>query len=258
MGRVIVFGSLMVDLVVRAARLPAPGESLLGESLETFLGGKGCNAAVAAARQGARVALIGCTGADTYGDAFLDTLDHEGVDRSQVMRAEHAGTGTSCVLLTPAGQNAIIALPRANLTPGPTAVVRALDTLLSAHDTSGGLDVFLTQCETSLAAVAAVLIAARQAGLRTILNAAPVPREPLADAVVEAVDVLIVNETEAATLAELPVDSLEEAYAAAERLLARGPRATIVTLGARGAVWSTRGTGGESIVHADIAAIPVR
>lgn len=265
MGSVIVFGSLMTDLVVRAPRLPAPGESLLGESIETFLGGKGCNQAIAAARLGARVALIGCVGEDAYGDAFLDALDREGVKREQVTRTADVGTGTSCVLIaSQLGQNAIIALPRANLTLGPEAVTRSLGALLAAHDTSADTDAdagpntFLAQCETDIAAVAAALGAAHRAGLRTILNAAPIPNEPLTDAMFESVDLLVVNETEAATLADMPVETREAARVAAARLLARGPRETILTLGERGAVWSGRGTDGRSIVHADVAAFAVR
>ncbi|HLJ81556.1 MAG TPA: ribokinase [Ktedonobacterales bacterium] len=258
MGDVIVFGSLMTDLVVRALRLPAPGESLLGESLETFLGGKGCNQAIAAARMGTRVALIGCVGEDTYGDAFLEALDREGVDRAQVTRAAGVGTGTSCVLIASSvGQNAIIALPRANLTRGPAEVMRALDAILARRGKADGSDIFLAQCETDIAAVAAALAAARHAGLRTILNAAPIPREPLTEAL-PAADLLVVNETEAAALAGMPVEALEAARDAAEHLLARGPREIIVTLGERGAVWSERGADGQSIVHHDVPAFPVR
>jgi ribokinase len=253
MGDVIVFGSLMTDLVVRAPRLPALGESLLGESLETFLGGKGCNQAVAAARLGARVALIGCVGEDAYGDAFLDALDREGVDRQHVTRAAGVGTGTSCVLIASAvGQNALIALPRANLTLGPAKVTSALRATLAGGDASAGArpGVFLAQCETDIAAVAAALDDARRAGMRTVLNAAPIPRDPLTDELLASVDLLVVNETEAATLAGMAVETLEAAHAAAEHLLARGPRETVLTLGARGAVWSGRRADGRAIIHA--------
>jgi len=257
MGGIIVFGSLMTDLVVRAQRLPTLGESLLGESLETFLGGKGCNQAIAAARMGVRAALIGCVGEDAYGDAFLDVLDHEGVNREHVTRAAGVGTGTSCVLIaSEAGQNAIIALPRANLTLGPADVTRALNGMRDAG--AGVWDIFLTQCETDIAAVAAALDVAHRAGLRTILNAAPIPREPLTDEMLATVDLLVVNETEAATLAGVSVETHEAAHVAAERLLARGVRAVIVTLGERGAVWSGYGADGQSPIHHDVAAIPVR
>jgi ribokinase len=261
MSDVIVFGSLKTDLVVRAPRLPALGESLLGDSLETFLGGKGCNQAIAAARLGARVALIGCVGEDAYGDAFLDALDREGVDREHVTRAAGVGTGTSCVLIASAvGQNALIALPRANLTLGPAKVTSALRATLAGRDAGAGArpGVFLAQCETDIAAVAAALDYARRAGMRTVLNAAPIPREPLTDELLASVDLLVVNETEAATLAGMAVETLEAAHTAAEHLLARGPRETVLTLGARGAVWSGRRADGRAIIHADVAAITVR
>ena len=259
MSAVIVFGSLMTDLVVRAARLPVPGESLLGESFDTFLGGKGCNQAIAAARLGAQVTLIGCVGADAYGDAFLDALDREGVKREHVSRAAGVGTGIACVLIaSEIGQNAIVALPRANFVPGPADVTRALDTIMAGRDVASEPDIFLAQCETTIAAVAAALVSARAAGLRTIFNAAPIPREPLADALLASVDILIVNETEAAVLAGMPVETPGAVRSAAERLIARGPRATILTLGERGAVWSRRDPGGRAIAHDDIAAFPVR
>lgn len=259
MGHVIVFGSLITDLIVRAARLPVPGESLLGESLGTYLGGKGCNQAVAAARLGAHVTLIGCVGEDAYGDAFLDALDREGVNREQVSRAAEVGTGIACVLIaSEVGQNAIIALPRANLTRGAADVAGALEAILAGGGAIAGQDIFLAQCETDIAAVGAALEVAHAAGLRTMLNAAPIPREPLADALLAYVDMLVVNETEAAALAGMPVESPDAARLAAERLIARGLRETVLTLGERGALWSRRDAGSGAYMHHDVPAMQVR
>src|SRR5713101_1447633 len=117
MGTVVVIGSTITDLVARAPRLPLPGESIIGDDFATFLGGKGFNQAVAAARMGAGVTFIGRVGADTFGDAFAAALDDEGIDSSHLTRDAAVGTGTACIMIgADRGQNAIIVLPQANLT----------------------------------------------------------------------------------------------------------------------------------------------
>src|SRR5713226_8073483 len=99
MGTVIVLGSLITDLVARAPRLPLPGESLIGDEFAIFLGGKGFNQAIAAARLGASVTLIGRVGTDTFGDAFFPVLSTEGIDSAYVTRDLAAGTGVSCLII---------------------------------------------------------------------------------------------------------------------------------------------------------------
>jgi len=120
MGTVIVLGSTITDLVARASRLPLPGEAVIGDDFATFLGGKGFNQAVAAARLGASVRLIGRVGTDVFGDSFSSALSNEGIDNSHLTRDPNTGTGTACVMIgTDTGQNAIIVLPRANLALTP-------------------------------------------------------------------------------------------------------------------------------------------
>jgi ribokinase len=243
MGEVIVLGSLMMDVVARAPRLPLPGESLLGDTFGIFPGGKGCNQAVAAARLGAQVHLIGRLGTDAFAETFLATLAAEGIAETYVGRDAAAGTGASVIMLGADGQNAIVATPRANDTLTAAHVEAALAALLPAPPAGS---VFLAQCETPLSTVRTGLRLARAAGLTTILNVAPVPREPLPDALLADADLLVVNETEAAALTGLAVDSLDGARAAAGALLARGPRGAIVTLGARGFVWGGGAAGGDA------------
>ncbi|MDQ2905332.1 MAG: ribokinase [Chloroflexota bacterium] len=249
MGRVIVLGSLMTDLVARAERFPHAGESLIGEEFSIFVGGKGLNQAVTAARLGASVSLIGHVGSDAFGDAFFPALAAEGVDHTYVSRDATVGTGVGCVTINIAsGQNTIVAFPRANLALTPEAVEAAMRGIVagspsnrSAGNEAGRTGVFLTQCETRVATTIAGLRYARNAGMTTILNAAPIPQEPLADDLFTFSDILIVNEVEASMLAEISVDSAATAELAAVQLLRRGPRHVIITLGAHGFTWSTRG-----------------
>lgn len=255
MGRVMVLGSLMTDFVARAPRLPLPGESLLGDEFGIFVGGKGCNQAVAAARMGARVSLIGRVGADDFGESIARVLAAERIEHAHVSRDPRACTGASVIMLGANGQNAIVALPRANDALTSADVDAALRALLAE---SGPPPTFLAQCETPLETVACGLRLARAASCRTLLNAAPVPRRPLEDALLGLVEILIVNETEAAALSGQPVDDRERAHRAATRLLARGPRAVVVTLGAQGFVCHTREFGGDPAQEIDGVAITVR
>ncbi|MEO7003528.1 MAG: ribokinase [Ktedonobacterales bacterium] len=246
MGRVIVLGSLMTDLVAYAARLPLAGESLLGEDFGMFLGGKGMNQAVAAARCGAQVSLVGRVGTDSFGDAFFPALARAGIADTYVTRDPAVGSGTACILIgAESGQNVIVATPRANLTLTAGQVEEALTALLplSSHNTPASQDrvIFLAQCETSMASVAAGIRRAHALGCYTMLNTAPVPREPLDATLYALLDLLIANEVEAGALAGgMTVDGPDAAQVAAERLLRLGARGVIVTLGAQGAVWRLR------------------
>ncbi|MBO0783286.1 MAG: ribokinase [Ktedonobacteraceae bacterium] len=257
MGIVVVLGSLITDLVARAPRFPHPGESLIGNDFGTFLGGKGINQAVAAARLGAQVALVGRVGMDTFGDAFFPVLAHENVDSSCVERDTSIGTGVSVVIISEEnGQNAIVVSPNANLAvPGPT-VERALRDALDRKQKPEEAAIFLTQCETSSISYQTGLRRARDLGMTTILNAAPIPREPLPDELFALVDILVVNEVEAAALSGQPVTTTQSARTAAEQLLARGPRHVIITLGEQGGLWSTGAP--TSPQHRNLPAIKIQ
>ncbi len=258
MGTVVVLGSTITDIVARAPRLPIPGEAVIGDEFATFLGGKGFNQAVAAARLGASVRLIGRVGTDTFGDAFSSALVNEGIDNSQLTRDPTTGTGTACVMIgTDTGQNAIIVLPRANLSLTAEMVEEAIQSILSQSTTLVNTSIFMAQCEMRMATIAAGLRFAHSAGLTTIFNAAPVPREPIPDDLFKCVDILVVNESEAAGLAETPVDTPHGARRAAARLLTKGVKNTIITLGAQGCVWSTNGNSEGQISHRWIRTIPV-
>jgi ribokinase len=258
MGTVIVLGSTITDLVARAPRLPLPGEAVIGDDFATFLGGKGFNQAVAAARLGASVRLIGRVGTDVFGDSFSSALSNEGIDNSHLTRDHNTGTGTACVMIgTDTGQNAIIVLPRANLALTAEMVEEAIQSFLLQSPTQADTRIFMAQCEMRMATIAAGLRSAHSAGITTIFNAAPVPREPIPLELFTSVDILVVNESEAAGLAETTVDTPQGVRRAATKLLAKGVKHIIITLGAQGCVWSTNGSNEGQFSHRWIRTIPV-
>lgn len=257
MGTVVVLGSLITDLIARAPRLPRPGESLIGDDFASFLGGKGMNQAIAASRQGADVTLIGRVGTDTFGDGFFPVLAHENIHSTYVERDPHIGTGVSLVTIAAdGGQNTIVVAPQANMAVPAASVEAALASVQQKRKPQDEPAIFLCQCETSRASFTTGLIRARALGLLTILNAAPIPPEPLDLALFSLVDILLVNEVEASILADVAITSPESAQQAAEQLLAHGSKNVIITLGAQGSLWTTRS--GSQIQHRLSPAYPVK
>jgi ribokinase len=185
-GRLVVLGSLNVDHTVWVARLPQPGETVLGRVHTVTVGGKGLNQAITAARQGADVALVGCVGDDGDGDLVLAALRDEDIDASYVRRRPERPTGRAHLTVADDGGNTIVVVPGANL---------------GVHVPQGvlaGARVFLAQLECPLDVVAAALVAARSAGVLTVLN--PSPAMPLPPELVGVVDYLVVNEHESREL----------------------------------------------------------
>jgi ribokinase len=228
-ARVVVLGSINMDLVVRAPRFPAPGETLLGSGFQAHPGGKGANQAVAAARlfegQRGAVALVGRLGTDSHGRQLRALLQAEGVDVGAVGEEPDAQTGVAAITVSDAGENQIVVAPGAN--------ARLTAALVEAEaQRFARADVALAQLEVPDEAVAAAARLARERGLRFVLNAAPARQ--LDAALLEAVDVLVVNAGEASLLCgSVGAEPLE----LAGHLLARGPRAVALTLGANGALW---------------------
>ncbi|WP_166360264.1 ribokinase [Pseudomonas akapageensis] len=229
-ANVVVVGSLNMDLVTRAERLPRPGETLAGESFTTVAGGKGANQAVAAARLGGRVAMIGCVGDDAYGEQLRQALEHERIDCQAVTRIEGISTGVALIVVDASSQNAIVIVAGGNGSLTPEAVMRFDSLLLAA-------DLVICQLEVPPATVEHTLKRARALGKTVILNPAPVTG-PLPVDWYSSIDYLIPNESEAAALSGLPVDSLETARVAAQRLLELGVGKVIITLGEQGALFA--------------------
>ena len=212
-----------MDLVVTMPHLPQPGETVLGERLGRYPGGKGANQAVAAARLGGRAAMVGRIGADDFAPGLVENLTANGVDASGVEPDNSAATGAALIFVGPEGQNMIAVAPGANGRLDKFDIARAVATLQSG-------DVLVMQLEIPMAVITPAAVAARRAGGRVLLNAAPAQR--LDQGLLEQVDTLVVNEREARDLVN---EASPEAMVQA--LHAIGPRIAIVTLGPAGSVY---------------------
>ena len=223
---VVVVGSINVDQVVRIERQPGPGETVSNATIELHSGGKGANQAVAAARCGVRVAMVGRVGDDPNGRAQCAALADDTLDVSFVTVTDGAPTGLAIVMVTPDGENSIIVAPGANrfLTPAD---------IDAAEPVVAGARVLVTQLEIPLNAVERAVALAGD-GCIVVLNCAPFSALP--SSVLSSTTILVVNEVEAALLAECPTGTLDEAFHAASRIVGMGPRAAVVTLGPLGAV----------------------
>jgi ribokinase len=219
-GSVAVLGSFMMDMVVEVARRPERGETVVGTGFEVFLGGKGCNQAIAAARLGATTAMVGRVGADDFGRRFLDQLAHDGIDTTHVVVDTLEGTGVGAPVVEHGGENSIVIVPRANGRVTPADVEAALPALTSAS-------VLLLQLELPLDTVLAAARHAKDAGVTVILN--PAPALPDLTAFAGLIDVLVPNEVEAAALVGV-ADPLE----AATRLRRDLSTDVVVTVGGAG------------------------
>jgi ribokinase len=223
---VVVFGSLNMDLVIQAPRHPRPGETITGGPFSIIPGGKGANQAVAAARLGGQVSMIGAVGADAFGDALIANLQAAGVNAGRVDRSAEA-TGVALITVAGAGENSIV------IAPGANGTVSAL-TARESESVIASADALLLQLEVPLSAVLAAAQTASHHGVPVILN--PAPARPLPAELLCHVSYLIPNEHEAALLTGLPADSFEEIARAATTLRQMGVGQVVVTLGERGAL----------------------
>lgn len=234
-GRVTVVGSLNMDLVIRAPRLPSAGETLAGRTFAKVPGGKGGNQAVAAARLGAQVAMIGCVGNDENGAQLVAQLRCDGIDCGGVATDAQLPTGVAMIVVDDAGQNAIVIVAGANGTLTKAAI--------EAHERAiARADVLACQLEVPGEAVFAAMQAARALGRTVVLNPAPVTG-PLERSWLECADFLVPNEVEASVLSGIAVDSPDSARCAAKALQAAGARNVVVTLGKRGVFVLAEGAG---------------
>jgi len=227
MARIAVIGSLNMDLVVRAPRIPEPGETILGaDDLQMIPGGKGANQAYASARLGAEVAMIGRVGNDAFGEQLVNSLKKTGVDTQQITRDSEASTGIALIVVEEGGQNSIVVSSGANGRVTSDDVSRAEAVIRSA-------DLILLQLEIPLPAVIMAAQCAKNNGVKVILN--PAPAQQLPAELLSLTDILIPNETEAAMLSGCDVDTDDGIRQAASILRQSGVKTLIMTRGSRGA-----------------------
>jgi ribokinase len=227
---VIVAGSINMDLVLNVAHFPAPGETLTAAELHYFPGGKGANQAVAIARMGTTVAMVGRVGSDGNGPVLLEGLQRNGVDITHVDALSEVSSGLAFITVESGGQNSIVIYPGANARLTPSDVESAFATL------APGASLLVTQLEVPTETVLRAMSLARDGGLKTVFN--PAPARPLNEvkAVLSVTNYLILNETEAMILSGIEAVSLDQAASAARELLKHGIEAVVITLGSAGSL----------------------
>jgi ribokinase len=223
---IIVVGSSNTDMIIKLARIPRPGETILGGDFVTAAGGKGANQAVGAARAGGQVTFIARVGQDMLGKQAVAGFIKHGIYVDYVFRDPSAPSGVALIFVAKDGENSIAVAGGANGRLSPADVKKAAKVF-------AGASVLVMQLETPLETLQAAAELATKAGVRVILN--PAPARPLPDSLLRHVSVLTPNETEVELLTGIPVTNNASAAKAAAKLRARGVETVILTLGARGA-----------------------
>ena len=195
-GKVVVVGSFMMDLVVKAERRPKTGETLVGESFGMYIGGKGNNQAIAAARFGCQVHMVGKLGQDSFANQFLDNHKLEGINSDFIIQDPNVGTGVANPFIDANADNSIIIIPRANMTLTPNAVSLAEKPIAEA-------DVLLLQLEIPINASKRAAEIAQANGTIVILN--PAPAQEIPDDFIQLADILTPNEVETEMLTRISV-----------------------------------------------------
>ena len=232
---VVVLGGINMDLVTYSDRFPGEGETIAGERFLTYAGGKGANQAVAAARMGARTAMVGRVGDDIFGPQLVEGLRSEGIDVSWVSVTAGASSGIASISINGSGQNRIVQVLGANSTCDGAQTSATAAALLGAHTLMLQLEVPM---EVSLAAARE----ARAQGKTVILDPGPVRVMP--PSLLRYCSIVTPNETEAEAIVGFPVNDRDSAARAADALLSRGAESAVVKLGAQGAYYASAGESG--------------
>lgn len=235
--RIVVVGSSNTDMVVKAERIPVPGETVTGGQFVMAAGGKGANQAVAAARLGAEVTFVAKLGQDMFGDQAVENYKREGIVTDLILRDPEHHTGVALIIVDQQGENLIAVASGANHALAPKDVEQAAERIRAA-------DVVMLQLETPMDTVQFTAQLAADAGVPVILD--PAPASPLEDSLLARVTYLTPNESEAERLTGIQVHDEASARAAADKLLGRGTRHVIVTLGSKGAL--VAGPDGTSLI----------
>jgi len=222
-----VVGSLNMDFVISTEKIPRPGETVLGNSFRRIPGGKGGNQAASAARLGSKVTMIGAVGNDDLGEELIRSLKNDGVKTDYILKKDRISTGIASIVVERSGNNAITVVSGANY-------ALAIEDVERYHFVLEQSKVLLVQLETPLLTIKKALTIARRAECITILN--PAPGMKLDKEILSNIDILTPNEIELELLSGCPVNSMDEIQSAGYRLMKKGVRQLIVTLGDRGCV----------------------
>ncbi|MCC7163846.1 MAG: ribokinase [Anaerolineae bacterium] len=222
-----VVGSSNIDLISKVPRLPKLGETMIGHSFHLGYGGKGANQAVMAAKLGARVSMVTKLGRDVFGEGTLKNYREQGIDTTHVLFDDALFSGVAPIFVDDNARNFIVIVPGANTGLLPADAQAAREVIRSAA-------LLVCQLEIPIETTLEAFRIAKTANVLTILN--PAPAAQLPDELLQLTDICAPNETETELLTGMPVNTLEEAEAAARVLLGRGPKTVILTLGERGAL----------------------
>jgi ribokinase len=229
LNEIIIVGSLNMDLNTEVCCLPVKGESVIANKFYTSPGGKGANQAIAAARLGAGVSMIGCVGRDNNGQALLKNLADNNIDTTSIHSVSEVATGFAIITINNFAENTIVIFPGANDICSLKDIEQAEELFLKAK-------VMVTQLEIPLETVNSALQFAKKHNVTTILNPAPFRR--LSSAILANVDLLIPNAVEAANLCGLSITDIDSAMQAADAIQKMGVIRTAITLGKEGAIFA--------------------
>ena len=224
---IIVIGSINTDMVVKAEVLPRPGQTVLGDSFFIHSGGKGANQAVAAARLGGNVSMVGNLGTDSFGDQAIQRLKSEGVDCNFITRDNEQPSGVALISVDALGENQIVVAPGANSTLTENHIDNALASLSPQS-------LILIQLEIPIDCVVHAIKLAKRAHCKVILD--PAPAQPLPEELINGIFLLTPNKSEAECLTGITIHNLDDAKAAAQALVKRGAINVALTLGDGGVV----------------------
>ena len=227
MKKICVIGSLNMDLVVNVENMPKKGQTLIGSDFKEVPGGKGANQAVAMARLGGDVTMIGKVGTDSFGQTLIDALKNDNVDTTYVHK-ENGPTGVAMITVDKNAENAIVVAPGANFKVSKNDIDKNIEAIK-------GSDIVVVQLETPLDTIKYTLKKAKEFGKYTILN--PAPAVKLEDSIIENVDLLTPNETELEILSGVSINNEDDILKAAQVMLEKGVKKLIVTLGSKGSLY---------------------
>lgn len=229
MCKIVVVGSLNMDMVVSTDRVPEMGETILGKGFFTSPGGKGANQAVTAARLGGQVSMVGCVGNDTFGRALTQNLQKNNVSTNHVKTIDDVSTGVAIIVIKD-GNNFIIVEPGANYKLTPEIVE-------SVEDEIAKCSIMMIQLEVPLKTVEAAVKIAKRHGVKVLLN--PAPAVQLPEEIINNVDIITPNETEAGILTGVALNNKDDAKSAVRILLDKGINKVVITLGSQGAMYNS-------------------